>query len=925
MEKIQEGLIKGVLNGDMVIISGKVKKNSDEAPEEKTLILSLISAPRCGSSNSLEEEPYGWDAKDFLRQLTLSKVVKYTIDYKYNDKLYGQIFLEGKNLNLELVKNGYAKIGYIQKHNEALAKGEFYAKLQAAEAEAKKKKLNIWETDPDIIVKHKRQLKSSTSPDYNLEDILKIGKDKELDCMVDYVINCAFYVVFLKDVNTFIKLNLRFVAIPNSKDVLYKAGKSYAERLILHKDTKVIIRAIDDSKNFIGDLVTLKGSVASFILQNGYSKLFINNSTPYNTEELVAMKQAQGQARNERLRIWKDVKEENNADDENSDEKGFFVGKDKKGKQSKKSTEIEAVCLQVHSGDSITIRDEKTKEVSRIFLSHIKAPKLARPNKNEEDKPWAWQSREYLRKILVGKKIRSEFDYSKDNPESNMKMNFYSVFRYVDGNENVSGKPKSSTKENTITNKNEIKEKNVNVELLENGYANYMIPKVDDDISKYLDSYQIAEKTAKEKKVGIHSTKIPANSNYSDLITANKTKKKEFINFMVNQKNLQCVVEHCYNGSRFKLRIEKNKCFVKFGLLGIKTFGNEKNTIDLHEKFYHEALNYVYDHLMQREGTCDIIQSDKSGNYFGYLYVQNTNIATLLLKEGLAVTDGGRTNTPIVLMNEFIAAEKSAEKEGKNIWAYPNLSNFLKEGEFTATQPNKFEEKNENVRLRVTDYIDFNNFYINILPNKTLEAITDALEDYEIGSKKFIKLEAPVKTGTLCAARYKSDGKLYRANITKILKDNKFEVEFIDYGTIDVCHFDDLIKIDSSIAIKEPQAVFAEFAYLRYSKHSMQKALEKITDFVNMDLELPGKLCYIYNKNGKTKAGVVVYQSEGKKLEDTYHHDLIKLGYAKLDSKQNIPEYLKDLKAAEKKANQLGIGLWAENEVSDYDEEEDDI
>jgi hypothetical protein len=49
-------------------------------------------------------------------------------------------------------------------------------------------------------------------------------------------------------------------------------------------------------------------------------------------------------------------------------------------------------------------------------LSHIKAPKLGRPNKNEEDKPWVWQSREYLRKILVGKKIRCEFDYSKENP-----------------------------------------------------------------------------------------------------------------------------------------------------------------------------------------------------------------------------------------------------------------------------------------------------------------------------------------------------------------------------------------------------------------------------------------------------------------------------------------------------------------------------
>jgi len=914
MEKIQEGLIKGVLNGDTVIISGKVKKNSEEAPEEKIMHLSMISAPRSGSSNSLEEDPFGWEAKDFLRQLTLSKVVKYTVDYKFNDKPYGQIYLDGKNLNIELVKNGFAKIGFVQKHNEALTKGEYFSKLQAAETEAKKKKTNIWETNNEVIAKHRRHFKSSTSTDFSVEDVLKLGKDKQLDCMVDYVINCAFYVVLLKDINTFIKVNLRFVAIPNSKDAVYKAGKSYAERLILHKDIKVIIKGIDDNKNFIADLVTQKGSVANFLLQNGYSKLFISNSTPYTTEELVAIKQIQNQAKSEKLRIWKDAKD----DEEDADSK-----REKKAKQAgKKTADFEAVCLQVHSGDSITIRDEKTKEVSRIFLSHIKAPKLGRPNKNEEDKPWAWQSREYLRKILVGKKVRCEFDYNKDNPESNMKMNFYSVFRYLDTENAV--KSKIANKENATTGITEVKEKNVNVELLESGLASYIIPKVDDDISKYLDSYQIAEKTGKEKKVGIHSTKSPALANFSDLTTANKIKKKEFVNFLVNQKNLQCVVEHCYNGSRFKLRIEKNKCYVKFGLLGIKTFGNEKNTIDLHDKFYNEALNFVYDNYMQREGTCDIVQSDKSGNYFGYLYLNNANIATLLLKNGLAVADVARSNNPVIHMNEFLTAEKSAEKEGKNIWAYPNLSNFLKEGEFKSSKLDKFEEKHENIRLRVTDYIDFNNFYINILPNNILDEITESLEEYEIGSRKSVKLEAPVKVGTLCAARYKSDGKFYRANITKILKDNNFEVEFIDYGTLDVCNIDDLIKIDSVTAIKEPQAILAEFAYLRYSKHSMQKALEKITDFVNMELELPGKLCYVYNKNGKSKAGVVVFKNEKKNLEDTYQYDLIKLGYAKFDSKQNIPDYLKDLKTAEKKATQLGIGLWAENEASDYDEEEEE-
>ena len=76
-------------------------------------------------------------------------------------------------------------------------------------------------------------------------------------------------------------------------------------------------------------------------------------------------------------------------------------------------------------------------------------------------------------------------------------------------------------KENT---ENLPKEKNVNVELIELGLATYISPRLDDDVSKYLDSYQTADKTSKEKKVGIHSIKYPGNPNYSDLIAANKTK-----------------------------------------------------------------------------------------------------------------------------------------------------------------------------------------------------------------------------------------------------------------------------------------------------------------------------------------------------------------------------------------------------------------
>ena len=144
MEKTIEGLVKGVFSGDYIVISGKIKKGSDTLPEEKNLYLSLLTSPRVANSNNSEEEPFGWDSRDFLRQQILGKVVKYTVDYKNNDKTSGQVFIDGKNMNIEMVKNGFAKIGFIGKQNEHLTKGEFYSNLQAAENEARKSNLGIW-------------------------------------------------------------------------------------------------------------------------------------------------------------------------------------------------------------------------------------------------------------------------------------------------------------------------------------------------------------------------------------------------------------------------------------------------------------------------------------------------------------------------------------------------------------------------------------------------------------------------------------------------------------------------------------------------------------------------------------------------------------------------------------------------------------
>ena len=81
--------------------------------------------------------------------------------------------------------------------------------------------------------------------------------------------------------------------------------------------------------------------------------------------------------------------------------------------------------VEVHSGDSLTVEREQDHNAIRIFLSSVKAPALnnrppqqskggaAAAESQNESEPYSWDSKESLRKLAVGKKVRVEMEYDR--------------------------------------------------------------------------------------------------------------------------------------------------------------------------------------------------------------------------------------------------------------------------------------------------------------------------------------------------------------------------------------------------------------------------------------------------------------------------------------------------------------------------------
>ncbi|RLF60936.1 MAG: nuclease [Thermoplasmata archaeon] len=114
-----------------------------EAPGVVIYIMLVgIDAPEVGNQVHKEGQPYGKEARDFLSRMILNKtveVVGYGVAPYPHDNIIGVIYLQGKNINLEMVKKGFAEV---QETN--LPKGLDIRPYVEAEKAARSSKKGMW-------------------------------------------------------------------------------------------------------------------------------------------------------------------------------------------------------------------------------------------------------------------------------------------------------------------------------------------------------------------------------------------------------------------------------------------------------------------------------------------------------------------------------------------------------------------------------------------------------------------------------------------------------------------------------------------------------------------------------------------------------------------------------------------------------------
>jgi staphylococcal nuclease domain-containing protein 1 len=210
--------------------------------------------------------------------------------------------------------------------------------------------------------------------------------------------------------------------------------------------------------------------------------------------------------------------------------------------------------VEVHSGDSLSVEREADFQVFRVFLATVKAPVLMK-KPGEEPDPWAWDSKEALRKAVIGKKVRviMEFSRTVKAGEADKNMDFATIL--IDKNE-----------------------KNVSTLLLEKGLLKTNVSKSGDNASKYIEDLLAAEKKATDAKLGVYSSSPAPIRVFNDLV-ANTKRAKEYEAMVMKRPNrkMNGIIEYCFSGMRFKVRLDGENTAIALNLLGVRTMSHDKN------------------------------------------------------------------------------------------------------------------------------------------------------------------------------------------------------------------------------------------------------------------------------------------------------------------------------------------------------------
>jgi len=892
--KPNRGIVKQVLSGDSVIIRGQPKGGP---PPEKTLFLSNIVAPKLGrrAVNSAEEtkdEPYAWEAREFLRKKLVGEEVWFTFEKSANTtREYGCIYLGKDVATGEKMTESLVSEGLVTVRREGVRQVPELQRLIELEDAAKAAGKGKWAATGSQ--EHVRDIKWTVDNTQNL--LQKYGK-KPIKAVIEHVRDGSTVRAILLPDYYHITLMLSGIRCPGFKldsegkpdptaTMPYaEEAKFFVESRLLQRDVEIILESISNN-NFVGTVVHPRGNIAEALLKEGFARC-VDWSMASMKTGADKLRLAEKAAKEARIRMWKDYQ---------------ATGPQISGKEK----EYTATVVEVVNGDGLMVKTADGT-VKKVFLASIRPPREQSKSTEEKpneappprpkgfrplyDIPWMFEAREFLRKKLIGKKVNVVVDYiqtARDNFPEKVCC--------------------------TVT----IGGVNVAEAMVSKGYATVIRYRQDDDQrSSHYDELLAAEMKATKSGAGVHAKKNIPNHRVAD-VSGDLAKAKQFLPFLQRAARTEAVVEFVASGSRLRLYIAKETCLVTFLLGGISCPRGSRpgiggvGLVD-GEPYGDEALQFTKDKCLQREVEIHVESMDKAGNFIGWLWIEGHNLSVALVEAGLATVHFTAERS------EHYKALKAAEDNAKaarlRVW-----KDYVEENE----EEKKIEE--DQVTERKIDYQKVNvivvtpdlHFYAQLVEQgPKLEQLMAKIQQ-EFNANPPLSGSFSPKRGELCAAKF-TDGQWYRARVEKV-SGSKISVFYIDYGNRMIVEASQCAALPSGFVADKPYAHEYAMACVQLPKDEEYK--EEAIRVLYEDVENR-----TLNLNVEYRQGTVPYAS----LIDTSNNDediaktLIRDGLLLLENRREkkLQKLVSEYREAQEIARKSHANMWMYGDITEDDAKE---
>ncbi|KAI1727653.1 hypothetical protein Ddc_04968 [Ditylenchus destructor] len=875
-QTIKRGLVKQVLSGDAIVLQGPPTSNGP--PKELTVYLSNVTAPRLArrpvddSSEASADEPYAWEAREWLRKKIVGKSVAFVRDFMASSgREHGRIYIGGTGIHdaENVAENGVAE-GWLEVRTGKQA-DEYTQKLLESQEQAKSSKKGRWSADDPS--KHVRNIK------WNIEDprsLVAQYKQSQVDAVVEQVRDANAIRLFLLPNFEYITIVLSGVKAPSVRagtegkpEEYGEEAKFFVETRLLQRDVKVVLESTSN-QNFIGTILHPRGNIAEFLLKDGFAKV-VEWSIASATGGPLPLREAERFAKERKLRLWRN-----------------YSGPVTTGKNS-----FSAKVVEILLGDSIIV-EKDNGEQQKIFFSSLRPPRkegggpetgaVNRQFRPLYDIPFMFEAREYLRKRLIGKRVNVTIDYIQ--PKSDQF-------------------PEKTCGTVTVTNQN------IAEQLIKKGLAKVVRHRQDDDNrSPNYDALIAAEAEAEKEKRGMYCDKSenPGTVRVQELTGE---RSKQFMPYLQRSSRPDAIVDFVASGSRLRVYVPKETCLITFLLGGISCprparVGPGGKMQGESEPFADEALNFTKSKCLQQDVKIEVESMDKVGGFIGYLFVTNekgslVNLSEALVEAGLASVHFTAEKSPYY--HQLTSAEKAAKAARLGMW-----KNFVEEDDNENEKQKQAADVGERKlnlkKVLVTEFYPSMRFAVQMFDDgQTIESLMNNLQS----DVSMVPLTT-IKRGQLAAARYCD---LWHRVRIESAKGDKVEVNYIDFGNRETLSPSDIFVLPTQYHAQPPAAKEFQLALVSAPNdtHYAEDTDETFKHLCNLHPHL--YLNVEYKFGNVDNVTLYAEDAQGNPKRDI-GRELIATGHALLAQRgeKRFQNLIADYSDAEKSARRSRLNIW---------------